>query len=132
MRKLAFAAAVAATLALPSAHAATSPKPVLGIDGRDAAGRLAWFNPATLARVPGRTASLGRHTGAWARSPNGSMLALADYEYPSIRFVSVGRMRSPGTVLLTSTGEGFVTGMTWPRPDRVLVAVAEREGGFVA
>jgi hypothetical protein len=132
MKRLALAAAVAAVLALPSAHAATAPKPVLGLDGRDSAGRLAWYNPATLARVPGRTLSVGRHTGAWALSPNGSMLAIADFEYPSIRFVSLGRMRSPGAVLLPWSGDGWVTGITWPRPDRVLVAVSEREGGFVA
>ena len=132
MKKLALAAAVAAIIALPSAHASTAPKPVLGLDGRDAAGRLGWFNPATLARVPGRTLSVGRHTGSWALSPNSSMLAIADFEYPSIRFVSLGRMRSPGTVLLPWSGDGWVTGITWPRPDRVLVAVSEREGGFVA
>src|SRR5262245_16460313 len=136
MKKLAPAAAVAATviatLALPSAHAATASKPVLGLDGRDAAGRLAWFDPATLARVPGRTVSVGRHTGSWALSPNGSMLAIADFEYPSIRFVSLGRMRSPGTLLLPWSGDGYVAGITWPRPDRVLVAVSERDGGFVA
>ena len=64
VKKLAVAAALAATLALPAAHAADAPRPVLGIDGREGAGRLAWFNPASLSVLRGRKVLLGSHTGS--------------------------------------------------------------------
>jgi hypothetical protein len=132
VKKLAVVAALVATLALPAARAAVTPKPVLGIDGRWGAGRLAWFNPASLSVLRGRKVPLGSHTGQWAFSADRSVLAIAAADYPAIRFVNARGMRLLGTLSLRHDSETYIAGLAWARPDRLLVAAHKPEGGFVA
>jgi hypothetical protein len=132
MKRLAVAAALAATLALPAARAGETPQAVLGIDGREGAGRLAWFNPASLSVLPGRKVPLASHTGKWAFSADRSVLAIAAADYPGIRFVNARGMRLLGTLSLRHDSETYIAGLAWARPDRLLVAAYKPEGGFVA
>ena len=132
MKKLAVAAVVAVTLVLPAARAADTPKPVLGIDGRVDAGRLAWFDPASLSVLRGRKVPLGTHTGRWAFSADRSVLAIAAQDYPGIRFVNARGMRLLGSLVLRHDTEAYIAALAWARPDRLLVAVHKPEGGFVA
>jgi hypothetical protein len=132
MRKLATAAALAAILALPAAHAAGKSQPVLGIDGRESAGRLAWFDPASLSVLRGRRVPLAGHTGSWTFSADRSVLAIAARGYPGIRFVNARGMRLLGTLVLPHDSEAYIAGLAWARPDRLLVAVSTGQGGFVA
>ncbi len=125
MRKLAAAAAIAATLMLPAAWA-KGPQPVLGIDGSTTSARLAWFDPSSLARMAGRKALLAGHTWPWAFSPDRSRLAIAGQENAKqLRFVNARTMRVLGQVPLRSAGD--VRFLTWVRPDRVL---AYMQGSF--
>jgi len=125
VRKLAAAAAIAATLMLPAAWA-KGPQPVLGIDGSTTSARLAWFDPSSLARMAGRKAPLAGHTWPWAFSPDRSRLAIAGQENAKqLRFVNARTMRVLGQVPLRSAGD--VRFLTWVRPDRVL---AYMQGSF--
>jgi len=125
VRKLAAAAAIAATLMLPAAWA-KGPQPVLGIDGSTTSARLAWFDPSSLARMAGRKALLAGHTWPWAFSPDRSRLAIAGQENAKqLRFVNARTMRVLGQVPLRSAGD--VRFLTWVRPDRVL---AYMQGSF--
>jgi hypothetical protein len=116
--KLAAAIAVAATVALPVANAAEQQR-VLGIDTTVLGTRLAWYDPATLTRLPGRSVSLANRNGNWSLSPNGARIALGsggggDY----LRFVDVRRMHVLGDVSLgTGVGPGHVT---WVSARRLL------------
>jgi hypothetical protein len=132
MRKLATAAALAAILALPAAHAAGKSQPVLGIDGGESGGRLAWFDPASLSVLRGRRVPLAGHTGSWTFSADRSVLAIAASGYPGIRFVNARGMRLLGTLVLPHDSEAYIAGLAWARPDRLLVAVSTQQGGFVA
>jgi hypothetical protein len=131
MRKLAATAVAAAAFGLPAAGVA-GPQPVLGIDATPVAPRLAWFDPATLAVLRGRKVPLGGHTGEWAFAADRSLLAVAAPGYPGIRFVDPRGMRRLGDLTLTHGAEAAVAGLAWARRDRLLVAVSQAEGGFVA
>jgi hypothetical protein len=122
VRKLATAAAIAALVGLPAASA-KGPQPVLGIDGSNTtSARLAWFDPSSLAKLPGRKVPLAGHTWPWAFSPDRSRLAIAGQENAKqIRFVNARTMRMLGQVPLRYAGE--VRDLTWVRPDRVLAYV---------
>jgi hypothetical protein len=117
--RLAAALAVAATLVLPSANAAEQQR-ALGIDTTVLGMRLAWYDPATLTRLPGRTLSLANHNGAWSFSPNRARLAITSGSGSDLRLVDVKRMRVLGTVRL---GAKFpAASIRWLRADRLLVA----------
>jgi hypothetical protein len=132
MRRFAAAAAAAAALVLPSAQAADAPQPVLGVDGFERSGRLAWFDPATLSVLRGRKVSLASHTGPWAFSADRSVLAIANWEIPSIRFVNARAMRRLGDLALDWNGGAYVAALSWARSDRLLVAMRQPEGGLLA
>ena len=122
VRKFAVAAAFAMLVALPAASA-KGPQPVLGIDGSSTtSARLAWFDPSSLAKLPGRKVPLAGHTWPWAFSPDRSRLAIAGQENAKqLRFVNARTMRVLGQVPLRYAGE--VQDLTWVRPDRVLAYV---------
>src|SRR5689334_20001651 len=121
MRRLAAiaGAVLGAILALPAAQAG-GPQPVLGFAwGGTIAGRLAWFDPATLDPLRGRKVELGRHVGPWAFSSDRSILAVANPETASIRFVNARAMRRAGDLQLRGFGGGdYVVGLAWSRADR--------------
>jgi hypothetical protein len=118
--KLAAALAVAMTLLLPGAGAASGQR-VLGIDSTVLGMRLAWYDPATLTKLPGRTVSLANHAGNWSFSPDRTRLAVASGGATDLRFIDVKRMRVLGTVRL---GTKFhPVGMTWLRANRLLAVV---------
>lgn len=115
--KLAAAFAVALTLALPAASAADGQR-ALGIDTTVLGMRLAWYDPATLTRLPGPTISLVNHDGSWSFSPDGRQLAIGGGAVADLRFVDVRRMRVIGHVPLRT---GFrPAGVTWFGKHRLL------------
>jgi hypothetical protein len=96
--KLAAALAVAAAaLVLPAANAAQQQR-VLGIDTTVLGMRLAWYDPATLTRLPGRAVALANHDGWWSFSPDGKRLAIGSEGAADLRFVDVRKMRVLGHV----------------------------------
>jgi len=117
------AVAVIAALAVMPAASAKGPQSVLGIDGTSTAGaRLAWFDPSSLEKMPGRKAPLAGHTWPWAFSPDRGTLAIAGTETAKqLRFVNARSMRVLGQVPLRYAGD--VDYVTWVRPDRVLAYV---------
>ena len=120
--KLAGAAfAVAVMLALPASTGASGER-VLGIDGTVLGSRLAWYAPATLTRLPGRTVSLANHFGEWARSPNGKRLVVSSMVGAHLRFIDVERMRVLGSMRLGSKSSPFA--FRWLSANR-LIAVGE-------
>jgi hypothetical protein len=131
MRGLAAAAAIAGALALPAAGAVGS-QPVLGIDGPNQAGQLAWFDPATLSVLRGRKALLGAHTGAWAFSADRSVVGIGEQEHPSIRFVNARTMRVLGDLRFRTDSFASLQNLAWVRADRLLATVVHDNGSFVA
>jgi hypothetical protein len=115
--KLTAALAVAASaLVLPAADAAQQQR-VLGIDTTVLGMRLAWYDPATLTRLPGRTVALANHGGSWSFSPDGSRLAIASEGAGHLRFLDVRRMRVIDGLALRT---GSPVAVTWLRANRVL------------
>ena len=104
--------------------------PVLGISFRAAepyGGTLAWFEPLTLRKLPGRKAPIGVYFGSWAFSAYRAVLAIASCggqgaEPPGIRFVNARAMRVLGDLRL-SPSDGCADSLTWLRPDRLLAVV---------
>jgi hypothetical protein len=121
-------AAIAATLSLPAAWAKGS-QPVLGIYGNSTGkARLAWFDPSTLTKLPGRQVALTGHTWPWAFSPDRARLVLAGSEdAKQLRFVNARSMRVLGQVPLRYAGG--VRSMRWVGSDAVLALV---QGNFDA
>jgi hypothetical protein len=115
-------AAIAALACLPAASA-NGPRPVLGIYGNSTAkARLAWFDPSTLAKLPGRQVALAGHTWPWAFSPDRARLVLAGSDdAKQLRFVSARTMRVLGQVPLRYAGD--VRYVRWVGSDRVLALV---------
>jgi hypothetical protein len=122
VRTLAVVVGIAALVALPAASA-KGPQPVLGIDWNSTPDtRLAWYDPSSLAKMPGRKAPLAGHTWPWAFSSDRSRLAIAGQEdAKQLRFVNARTMRVLGQVPLRYAGD--VSFVTWVRPDRVLAYV---------
>lgn len=128
------AAALVAAASAPRSQAepvrgAKSLSPVLGISYRSPErGTLAWFEPLTLRKIPGRKAPLGGYLGSWAFSADRAVLAIAscrgDQEpfFPGIRFVNTRVMRVLGNLRL-SPFRGCAAALTWLRPDRLLAVV---------
>src|SRR2546427_4525357 len=94
--KLAAALAVAVALALPAATAAGGQQRTLGIDTTVLGMRLAWYDPATLTRLPGPSVSLANHDGWWSFSPDGTRLAIGSEGAADLRFIDVRKMRVLG------------------------------------
>jgi hypothetical protein len=115
--KLAAAFAVALTLALPAASAADGQR-VLGIDTTVLGMRLAWYDPATLTRLPGPSVSLANHDGSWSFSPDGKRLAIGSEGAADLRLIDVRNMRTLGHV---GTKTGIRPGhVTWLSARRLL------------
>jgi hypothetical protein len=115
--RLAAALAVAMMMMLPAASAASGER-VLGIDSTVLGMRLAWYDPATLTRLPGRTVQLANHDGWWSFSPNRARLAIGSGGAPDLRFIDVRKMRVIGTVRTqTRIRPGHVT---WLSAHRLL------------
>ena len=142
MRSALLAALVLALLsaaAAPRVHATASEParagkspfaPVLGIYFRSKepyGGTLAWFQPLTLRKLPGRKAPLRDYFGSWAFSADRAVLASARCDGqggdpPGIRFVNARTMRVLGDLPLSSS-DGCADALTWLRPDRLLAVV---------
>jgi hypothetical protein len=121
VRKLLLAAMLAVTVGLPAASA-KAPQPVLGIYGNTAEARLAWFDPSTLAKLPGRKVAVGGHSWPWAFSPDRSQLVLGGSEdAKQLLFVNARRMRVLGKVPLRYAGG--VAYLRWVGSDRVLAVL---------
>jgi hypothetical protein len=117
MKPAAAALAVAATLVLPAANAAEQQR-VLGIDTTVLGMRLAWYDPATMTRLPGRSVSLANHDGWWSFSPNGTRLAIGSGGAQDLRIIDVRRMRTVGSMnTRTRVRPGHVT---WLSAHRLL------------
>ncbi len=114
--RLAATFAVALTLLLPAGGAASGQR-VLGIDSTVLGMQLAWYDPVTLAKLPGRTVSLANHDASWSFSPDGTRLVLGSEGAAHLRFVDVRHMRTTGNLALRSGPPGAVT---WLRANRLL------------
>jgi hypothetical protein len=115
--KLAAALAVAMTLLLPAASAADGQR-VLGIDTTVLGMRLAWYDPATLTKLPGRSVSLANHDGWWSLSPDGKRLAIGSGGAADLRIIDIRGMRTLGHVgSKTGIRPGHVT---WLSAHRLL------------
>lgn len=100
--------------------------PVLGIAARpDGRAVLAWFDPISLKRLPGRKAPLGTHRGAWSFSDDRSVLAIADDKKSELRFIDARRMRVLGDLRLSAGGTAWL--LAWVRPDRLLAVVGSEQ-----
>lgn len=75
------------------------------------------LRPVDEARVP-----LGLHDLPWARSPDGSLLALGSGRVPTLMIVDSRRMEDLGELHL----QRRVVALAWPTPDRLLAVVAGR------
>jgi hypothetical protein len=118
--RLVAAAAVALALAGGAPAAAA---PVLGFDWPSRT--LAWFDPATLARVASPRPDVADNTCDWAFSPDGAAVALAGCNSGSLRLVDVRRMKLLGDVQPADHFYSWIVGLAWLRADRLL-AVADR------
>jgi hypothetical protein len=123
LRSAALPAAVLA-LALPAARSvsASPAAPVLGRDWKTRT--IAYFDPVSLARVPGRSVPGGFFTGPWAWDADHTRIALGRSDWPQLRIVDARRMRLAGDVRLRHLGTaGGVDGLTWAGPNRLLALV---------
>lgn len=119
MRPVAALAVAAAALVLPAANAAEQQR-VLGIDTTVLGMRLAWYDPATLTRLPGRTVPLANHDGWWSFSPDGRRVAIGSGGAADLRFIDVRTMRVLGHVgSKTGIRPGHVT---WISAHRLLAS----------
>lgn len=108
VRVLAVAAALA--LIVAAGGSAGGADPVLGHDWTKR--KLAFYNPLTLERVPGRTVDAGLFTGPWAWDAARARLALSRYDSPQLRLVDAKRMRLLGDVRLLESSFGGVEAVT--------------------
>lgn len=116
--------AVSAAQAGPRATA-----PVLGFDWtRETHRTLAWFDPATLDRLPGRQAPLGDHTGSWAFSPDRTLLAASSSDRGTIRIVDARSMRVVRDLRVGSTASN-IGSLAWVGAQRLLAVSAEGSEG---
>jgi len=116
-----------AAVVLAGSAAQASPRvtaPVLGFEWTHRS--LAWFDPVSLDRLPGRQAPLGEHTGSWAFSPDRSLLAASSYNDGTIRIVDARSMRVLRDLRVALASN--LDSLAWVGSDRLL-AVDERENG---
>jgi hypothetical protein len=113
----------------------TKALPVLGISYREPywTSKLAWFDPITLRKLPGRKVPLGDHIGSWAFSAERGVLAVASRCDPGpseIRFVNGRAMRVFGDLPIPP-GTGCVSALAWLRSDRLLAVVGSSNGSQI-
>jgi hypothetical protein len=118
------------------AQVTKAPAAVLGISYRPATstGVLAWFDPLTLEKLPGRKAALGAVLGSWAFSADRSTLAIGscgDTWKPRMRFVNARTMRVLGDLRLPR-GYECASSLEWVEPDRLLAVLTSSASSVVA
>lgn len=87
----------------------------LGFDWQQ--NRLAWVNPTTLA-VVGKTLPAAHAACSWSFAPDHRRFVYSDCD-GTLRFVDTNAMKPLGSMQL-GYRLGFVDGLTWLRPDRLL------------
>jgi len=86
---------------------------------------LARLDAVTL-RQRGHAVALGMETpSAWARSPGGGRLAVGSGDGVRFAFIDLRRMRR--TASLDLGPRGYVAGLVWPTPRRVVAALSGME-----
>jgi len=119
--RVVLALVIVALAALPAAAAGDAPEPLLAIVSEGTLGDLVQLDPATLAPVPGvPRLRLGLQDIPWARSPDGSLLAIGSGRSTNLAFVDVRSMQRVGDLDVA-----FATALAWPRQDRLVLL--ERE-----
>jgi hypothetical protein len=108
-----------------STKAAKEPKPLLGIVGKLGDSRLVRLDPRSLRPLRGPSLEILDSTGAWAFSPDRSLLALgtscqAGISLGTLQIVDVRRMRPVGCYV--TSGFGGLSALAWPTPNRVVAA----------
>lgn len=116
---------------LPATLNSGPPTPVLGIDDSVMGGQLAWFDPSSLKMLKGRKAPLARHTCSWAFSADRARVALGACNDDELRFVNARAMRVAGDLRLGPFAYD-PSGLTWLRPDRLLVLLSGPDDDQVA
>jgi len=108
---------VLAVLTLSTATGGGVEDAVLAIVSGGTTSELVGLDPRSLEPVPGTPrVPLGLQDLPWARSPDGSMLAVGSGRSTSIVFVDVRSMRRVGRV-----ATAFTTALAWPRADRLVL-----------
>jgi DNA-binding beta-propeller fold protein YncE len=118
----------AARDATSATQAAAAAAPVLAMTW-DGPPTLFRVRPDTLQRVS-RRVRMGGGAGLTALSPDRSMLVVGGGTGATLRLVDLRRMRRLGGFLELG-GAGFVTGLSWPAPGRVLALVQDRSPRLV-
>jgi hypothetical protein len=94
-------------------------KPLLATRDIGPAAQLYFADPISLRPLGARSLRLGFHWGDFARSPDGSMLALSRNDAAELRFVHLrGRLRFAGSMTFQGS---FVRLLAWPSAHRLLV-----------
>src|SRR5438105_6904759 len=121
MRTIALLGVVAAAaFASSAAGSRTSAAPLLATVGQGSATRLALVDPVTL-QPAGRSTQIGRYGWPWARSPDGTRLALGG-DPARVRIVDLRKM---GTVAAFQLRGSSVEGIAWVKPRLILAAVGQ-------
>lgn len=94
-------------------------QPVLATSGSGPTSRLFFADPVSLRPLGRKSLRLGFNWGGFARSPDGSLLALSRNDGPEVRFVRLPRLRSAGAMKFS--GE-VVDPVAWPSA-RLLLAL---------
>jgi hypothetical protein len=102
-----------------SGFSATRRAPVLATTSSPGFSRLFLADPVSLRPLAGKSLRLGFNWGDFARSPDGSLLALSRNDRAELRFVHLGRMRLTGTMKFSGQ---FVRPVAWFSP-RLLLAL---------
>jgi hypothetical protein len=115
-------AAIVCAIGLLTGGSRAASSRVLGFDWQQK--RLAWVNPTTLS-VVGKTVPAARAACSWSFAPNHLHFVYSDCD-GTLRFVDTRAMKPLGSMQL-GYRLGFVDGLTWLRPDRLL-ALAQVDG----
>lgn len=81
-----------------SAPAAGGREPLLATRDSGSSSRLFYVDPVSLRPLGTRSLRLDFHWGDFARSPDGSLLALSRNDAPELRFVRLGELRLAGAM----------------------------------
>jgi hypothetical protein len=120
---------LAALLVLPGMEQASAPasasdsaalarEPLLATRDSGSSSRLFYVDPVSLRPVGRKSLGLDFHWGDFARSPDGSLLALSRNDAPELRFVRLGGLRRAGAMRFPNGS--FVRPVAWPSPHLLL------------
>jgi hypothetical protein len=113
-------AQASAPTGLVSAAARRSPVLVTASSGAGSS-RLFLADPVSLRPLAGKSLRLGFNWGAFARSPDGSLLILSRNDRAELRFVDLGTLRFSGAMRFSGQ---FVRPVAWFSP-RLLLALVD-------